>query len=45
MTIPTILLVAALILAFIDQFRAQGQSLTDWAVVFVCIALLWGNLR
>ncbi len=44
MSIPTILFVIALILALIDEFRAQGQSLTGWAVVFVCLGLLWGNL-
>ena len=42
--IPTILIIVAAILALIDEFRAQGQSLTGWAVVFVCAALLWGNV-
>ncbi len=41
MTIPTILIVVALLLALVDEFRAQGQSLTGWAVVFISIALLW----
>ena len=44
MTIPTLLIAVALILALIDQFKAQGQSLTGWAVIFVCIALLMGRL-
>jgi hypothetical protein len=44
MTIPTILFIVALILALVDEFRAQGQSLTGWAVVFVAIGLLYGNL-
>ena len=44
MSIPTILFVVALILALIDEFRAEGKSLTGWAVVLVCIGLLWGNL-
>jgi hypothetical protein len=44
MSIPIILFIVALILALIDEFRAQGQSLTGWAVVAVCIGLLWGNL-
>ncbi len=44
MTIPTILVVIALILALIDEFRAQGQSLTGWAVVLLSISLLWGNI-
>ena len=44
MSIPVILFIVALILALIDEFRAQGQSLTGWAVVLICIGLLWGNL-
>lgn len=44
MTVPTILVVIALILALIDEFRAQGQNLTGWAVTLVCISLLWGTL-
>ncbi len=43
MSIPTILIVVALILALIDEFRAQGQSLTGWAAVLISIALLWGK--
>ena len=45
MTIPTLLFVVALILAGIDLFRSRGQSLTGWAVVLICIGLLWGVLR
>ena len=44
MNAPDILVVVALILALVDEFRARGQSLTGWAVAFVCIALLWGKL-
>jgi drug/metabolite transporter superfamily protein YnfA len=44
MSIPTLLVIVALVLALIDEFRANGQSLTGWAVVFVCLSLLWGNL-
>jgi hypothetical protein len=44
MSIATVLFVVALILALVDEFRAQGQSLTGWAVVLVCVGLLWGNL-
>jgi drug/metabolite transporter superfamily protein YnfA len=43
-TIPTLLIVVAVILALIDEFRAQGRSLVAWAVVFICAALLWGQL-
>jgi drug/metabolite transporter superfamily protein YnfA len=38
------LVVVGLVLALIEQFQAQGRSLIAWAVVFVCIALLWGQL-
>ena len=44
MTVPTVLVIVAGILALVDEFRAQGQSLTGWAVVLVCAALLWGNV-
>jgi len=44
MTIPTILFVVALVLALVEEFQAQGRSLLGWAVVFVCIGLLWGTL-
>jgi hypothetical protein len=44
-SIPEILFIVALILAGIDEIRAKGQSLTGWAVVLVCIGLLWGVLR
>jgi hypothetical protein len=43
-SIPTILIIVALILALVDEFRAQGQSLTAWAVVFLAIALLIGRI-
>ena len=42
--IITILIAVALILALIDELRAQGQSLTGWAVIFLAIALLVGRL-
>jgi hypothetical protein len=32
----------ALILALVDEFQARGRSLLGWAVVLVCIGLLWG---
>ena len=44
MTIPTLLIIIGLVLALFEEFQAQGRSLLGWAVVFVCIALLWGNL-
>lgn len=42
MTIALIL--AALILALVDELQAHGRSLTGWAVVVLCVALLWGRL-
>ena len=44
MSIPIVLFLVALILALVDEFRAQGQSLTGWAVVLVTIGLLWGHI-
>lgn len=40
----TALLIAALVLALIEEFQAQGRSLIGWAVVLVAIALLIGRL-
>lgn len=39
-----VLVLVALVLAGIDELRSNGQSLTTWAVIFVCIALLLGRL-
>lgn len=44
MNIPTILIIIALVLAVIEEFRAQGQSLIAWAVILVSVALLWGKI-
>ena len=44
MTIPTILLIVALVLALVEELRARGESLLGWAVCFIAIALLWGQL-
>lgn len=44
MTIATVLFIVALILALVDEFRAQGQSLTAYAVILICVGLLWGHL-
>jgi hypothetical protein len=43
MGIPEILFIVALILAIIEEFRAQGQSLVSWAVILIAVGLLWGN--
>jgi hypothetical protein len=42
-SIAVVLFVIALVLAFIEEFNAQGRSLLGWAVVFVCLGLLWGQ--
>jgi hypothetical protein len=44
MSIPTILILGALLLALIEEFQAQGRSLVGWAVVLISVALLWGQL-
>lgn len=44
MTVPTILILVGLAFALVEEFQAQGRSLLGWAVVAVCLALLWGNL-
>jgi len=44
-SIPLILVIVALVLALVDEFQANGKSLVDWAVVLICISLLWGNLN
>lgn len=41
MSVPSLIVVVGLVLALIDEFQAQGRSLLGWAVVAVCIALLW----
>jgi len=42
--IPLVLTIVALVLAIVAEFQAQGRSLVGWAVVFLCIALLWGRI-
>ena len=40
----TALYLAALLLALIDQAIARGRSIVGWAVILVCIGLLWVDL-
>jgi hypothetical protein len=40
-SIPDAWVVVGLVLAIVDQVRARGQAITTWAVIAVCIALLW----
>ena len=44
MSIPTLLILGGLLLALVHQFQSQGRSLLGWAMVLVCLGLLWGNL-
>jgi len=44
MSIPTLLIAFGLLLALIEEFKANGRSLVGWAIVLVCVALLWGQL-
>jgi hypothetical protein len=44
MSIPTVLIIVALVLALVDELRARGQSLIDYAVILIAVALLWGRL-
>jgi len=41
---PAAAFLVALILALVDQARAHGQSLLGWAVILICIGLVWGSL-
>lgn len=45
MSLPTVLELVALVFAVAELVQAQGKSLLAWAVVLVCIALLWGLLH
>lgn len=42
--IPQALILVGLILALLSELQSQGRSLLGWAVVAVCVALLWGRL-
>ena len=44
MSATDILVFIALAFAAIEQFNARGRSLGMWAVIFICVALLWGSL-
>jgi hypothetical protein len=43
-SVPTALVIAALVVALVDEVMTRGRSLLGWAVVLVCAALLWGRL-
>lgn len=41
MTLPDVAFIIGLILAAIEEARTRAQSLLGWAVIAVCIGLLW----
>lgn len=41
MGIPDVLFIVGLVLAAVEQARAKGQSLLAWAIIVVCVGLLW----
>jgi len=42
MSVPDVLVLVALILCAAEQIIARGRSLIAWAVILICVALLWG---
>ena len=39
-TLVTALFIVGLVLAIVDQIRAEGKSVTDWAVIAVALGLV-----
>lgn len=39
------LIIVAGVLAAVDELRSNGQDLTDWAVLFLVAAALWGRFQ
>lgn len=44
MSITTVFLMLALVFAGVEQIDAKGRSILAWAVILICVALLWGWL-
>ena len=44
MSIPTVFVIVAGVLALVEEARSRGQELLGWAVIFLCVALLYGKL-
>ena len=44
MSAQFLLTMLALGLALVEEFDTHGRSIVGWAVVFLCLALLWGRL-
>ena len=40
MSVESVALIVALVLALVEEFRANGRSLLGWAVIIVCAVLL-----
>lgn len=45
MNVPDLLVVAALLLALVDEYQAEWRSKTGWAVILIAIALLWAVIE
>lgn len=41
MNVTTLLIVIAGLLAFLDLVRSEGRNLTAWAILALCVALVW----
>jgi hypothetical protein len=39
--VVVILAAVALIIALVEEARAQAQSLTHWAIVLLAVAIIW----
>lgn len=42
MTIPFVLYIVALVLALVALARSRGQSVEAFAIIALCLGLLWG---
>ena len=42
--VPTVLYAIGLIGAAVEQYNARGRAIGWWAVIAVCVGLLWGAL-
>ena len=39
------LVIAALVVALVAEFEAQGRLVIGWAVVLVCVALIYASVK
>jgi hypothetical protein len=42
--IPYLMIVVALAFSVFAEFETRGRSILGWAVVLVCVALLWARV-